>query len=65
MEVGFCKKIFPCIFNPFSTTKEIAKGTGPGLSIAQNIIEQQNCEIRVESESGKGSTFKILFPVKG
>lgn len=53
------------IFDPFFTTKEFAKGTGLGLSIAQSIIEQQNGEIKVKSESGKGSTFEVLFPVEG
>ncbi len=62
---GIPQKNISHIFNPLSTTKKIAKGTRPGLSIAQNIIEQQNGEIRVESELGKGLTFEILFPVKG
>jgi len=51
------------IFDPFFTTKEVGKGTGLGMNIAYNIIQQHGGSIAVESEKGKGTTFTVSLPV--
>ena len=56
------------IFEPFFTTKQPDEsgrgGTGLGLSVCRQIIEQHHGRIRVESVVGKGSTFTVKLPRK-
>ena len=58
----------PLIFEPFYTTKEPDEhghgGTGLGLSVCRQIIEQHHGRIRVESVVGKGSAFTVKLPIK-
>ena len=50
------------IFEPFHSTKKIGIGTGLGLPIAHKIMEEHRGFIRVDSEPGRGSRFKLYFP---
>jgi signal transduction histidine kinase len=52
------------IFDPFYTTKEVGKGTGLGLSLSYNIVKRFKGDIKVESETGRGTIFTILLPVE-
>ncbi len=65
--VGIPKEQLPKIFDRFyqvdgSHTRE-QEGTGIGLSLTKELVELHKGKIEVESEEGKGTTFRISFPL--
>ena len=50
------------VFKPFFATKGSGEGTGMGLYICEYLIKSVNGHVEVESEAGKGSTFRIILP---
>ena len=59
---GIPKEIQKKIFNPFFTSRE--KGTGLGLSLVKKIVTLHHGKIEMESEPGRGATFRIYLPIK-
>jgi two-component system NtrC family sensor kinase len=61
---GIPAEVLPKVFDPFFTTKDVGKGTGLGLYVVHEIIQEHGGCIGVESKAGKGTTFLIRFPIK-
>ncbi len=50
------------IFEPFFSTKEPGRGTGLGLFITAEIVREHKGRIEIESDEGRGSTFRVVLP---
>ncbi|OLC00762.1 MAG: hypothetical protein AUH30_01785 [Candidatus Rokubacteria bacterium 13_1_40CM_68_15] len=59
---GIPPEIVGRLFDPFFTTKPVGEGTGLGLSICHGIVASLGGELTVESEVGRGSTFRVTLP---
>ena len=59
---GIPADIVDKIFEPFFSTKEVGKGTGLGLSTVYGIVKQTGGFVYVDSEAGRGTSFRIFLP---
>jgi signal transduction histidine kinase len=62
---GIPKEHLERIFDPFFTTKPAGVGTGLGLAICHTIVAELGGEIEVDSEVGRGTTFRVILPPAG
>jgi signal transduction histidine kinase len=61
--MGIPPEIRERIFHPFFTTREVDEGTGLGLAVSDSIVAAHGGTLEVESAVGKGSLFRVSFPM--
>ncbi len=62
---GMSEEVQEKLFLPFFTTKDVNQGTGLGMAVVHGIVTAHGGSIEVETEEGKGSRFRVRFPVAG
>jgi PAS domain S-box-containing protein len=60
--VGMAEEVQAKLFEPFFTTKKVGKGTGLGTSISYGIVRGYDGTIDIQSQPGRGATFRLTFP---
>ncbi|MFN7920729.1 MAG: ATP-binding protein [Bryobacteraceae bacterium] len=60
---GIANEDLPRIYDPFFTTKGMKKGTGLGLAVTYGIVREHGGTIEAASEPGRGTTFRLEFPL--
>lgn len=60
---GMSAELRQQIFSPGFTTKPTGKGNGLGLAIVDHIVKTHGATLTVDSQPGKGTTFRIYFPI--
>ncbi len=61
--IGIPDELLVRIFDPFFTTKPIGVGTGLGLALCHRMVSDLGGQIKVESEVGKGTLFRVTLPI--
>jgi CheY-like chemotaxis protein/anti-sigma regulatory factor (Ser/Thr protein kinase) len=62
---GIDEQVMSHLFEPFFTTKPAAKGSGLGLATVHGVVEQSGGRVDVTSRPGRGTCFRVVFPVVG
>jgi two-component system, NtrC family, sensor kinase len=61
---GMAAEVLSRIFDPFFTTRDIGQGIGLGLALSYGIVQQHQGRIDVQSAPGRGSTFRVVLPLR-